>query len=609
MSDSKSKTDKVEDDKRFYNKNLKKKLESSIDDIKDLNLDLAHNVNLIKGKFDSFFKKQFNFNLIDGISQKLYTNPYHLIKLEFLQYIIFIILIYYYNPFNIESNHPVFTKLLVLVVAFIYIMLFMFIKSKIDANEDVDLIEITESDILSKFLYTIGFFVAFMFAIKGTIWVLRNTSLITSIRNMMSILIVVGVLSIVYLFAKNKINNAKNAPGRTFSTLLIKIIMYLPCLLVDMVEYAKYELNLTTKPVWILLGVETIFVGLWLLIPYMFDKISSYGGLKLLNKPVYLTREYTIGNFNQLHKTQNDEADADSKNIDQLYSDYKNKDIKKNMKNTYTPTEDGYEWRYIKPTADASNGWIKMKISNPNINEMNNINEMDNDYTDPNMPSNPMLAKIYKQIKEVPWIKMKLNVHPQYTDTETQRFRYKYGLTGWFYINPQPTNTRAAYTKYTNIMKYGNKVMVEYNAKLGNLRITGSVASSKEETKNENVIIYETTEVQYQKWNNIVVNYDNGFIDVFLNGDLVGSISGVAPYMSFDNIIVGEARGLQGAICNVTYYSKPLTKDDIVLNYKTLRDKKVPYIWRASDDINFNIEKNKNPNNKFVQDLKNLVGA
>ena len=605
MSDSKS--DKVEDEKKFYNKNLNKNIKSSVNDLKDINLDLDHNVNLIKGKFDEFFKKQFNFDIIDQISQKLYTNPYHLIKLEFLQYIIFIILIYYYNPFNIESNHPVFTKLLVLVVAFIYIMLFMFIKNKIDTNEDVDLIQITESDILSKFIYTIGFFVLFMFGIKGTIWILRNTSLITSIRNMMTVLIVIGVLSIIYLFAKKKINNAKNTPGRTFSSLVIKLIMYLPCLLIDIVEYAKYELNLTTKPVWILLGIEAIFVGLWMIIPYMFDKISSYGGLKLLNKPVYLTREYTIGNFNQLHKTQNDEADADTKNIDQLYSDYKNETIKKDMNNTYTTgteTKNVYEWRYIEPTADASNGWIKMLISKPI-----NVNEMNDEYTDPNMPSNPMLAKIYKQIKDIPWIKMKLNVHPQYTDTDTQRFRYKYGLTGWFYINPQPTNTRAAYTKYTNILKYGNKVIVEYNAKLGNLRITGSVASSKEEMKNENVIIYETTEVLYQKWNNIVVNYDNGFIDVFLNGDLVGSISGVAPYMSFDNIIVGEAKGLQGAICNVTYYSKPLKKDDIVLNYKTLRDKKVPYIWRASDDIKFNIERNKNPNNKFVQDLKNLVGA
>ena len=150
MSDSKS--DKVEDEKKFYNKNLNKNIKSSVNDLKGINLDLDHNVNLIKGKFDEFFKKQFNFDIIDQISQKLYTNPYHLIKLEFLQYIIFIILIYYYNPFNIESNHPVFTKLLVLVVAFIYIMLFMFIKNKIDTNEDVDLIQITESDILFKFI-------------------------------------------------------------------------------------------------------------------------------------------------------------------------------------------------------------------------------------------------------------------------------------------------------------------------------------------------------------------------------------------------------------------------------------------------------------------------
>ena len=243
---------------KFYNVNLKDKINSAVKGLKDFKLDLDDNVNDIKAKVDTFSRKEINFNFFDRISQTIYTNPYHVAKIEFLQYIVFIILIYVYNPFNIKTNYPVFTKLLVIMVAFIYVMLFIFIKDKIDKGEDVDLIKTTEANILSKFLYTIAFFVLMMYVIKGGIWILRNTSIITSLRNMFAFLSVIGVLGIVYLFAKKKIDKAKNTSGRKLSSLIIKFIMYLPCLLVDIVEYAKYEMNLTTKPVLILLGIEAV---------------------------------------------------------------------------------------------------------------------------------------------------------------------------------------------------------------------------------------------------------------------------------------------------------------------------------------------------------------
>lgn len=562
----------IEDDNtKFYKVNLTQKIKENVEGFKNFRLDLDHNVDKIKEKVDEYSRKEINFNFLDRISQKVYTNTNHLIKVEFLQYILFIILIYYYNPFNINSNHPVFTKLLVLAVSFLYVMLFFFVKTRLDSGEDVDLIKPVESNIIYKFIVTLITFVLIIYFIKGVIWILRNTSLITAIRNMMAIFIVIGVLGIVFLFMKKKINKAKNATGRKFSTLLIKFIMYLPCLLIDFVEYAKYEFNLTTKPVWILVSIETIFVSLWLLIPIVFDKMMSYDGINLLNSPQYLTSELTIGKYTQLQSKKMSPDDKDLTSIDKLYSDNKNKEIKKDI-----DSEDEY-----------------------------------NQYTDPNMPENKFLAKIYMKLRNIPWIKMNLDVHPQYTDKNTKHFKYAYAISGWFYLNPQPTNTRSAYTKYTNILKYGNKVKLEFNGKLNSLRVSGEIASkenSENDAKNTIVEIYETTNVLFQKWNNIVINYDNGYIDVFLNGDLVSSISGVAPYMEFDNIIAGEDKGLQGAICNVNYFDKPLLKSKITLNYKTMRGKKLPYIWRLKDDVDMNIEKKKNPDNKFIKDIKSIFG-
>jgi hypothetical protein len=566
-------TDKV---KEIYNTNLTQKIETSVKDIKEFKLGLDDNIVKLRGVVDQYSRKEINLSFIDRFTRMIYANPYHLAKIEFLQYIIFVALIYFYNPLNIKTNYPVFTKLLILTVAFIYVILFVFIKTKVERGEDVDLIEPTETNILVKIFSIIVFFVLFMVLIKGVIWLLINTSIINAVRNMLGIFIAIGVLGIVYLVMRKTINKAKNAPENKFTTFLLKIIMYLPCLLVDTIEYIKYEFNLTTRPVWILLGVEAALIGLYFIVPFAFDKIVSSSGMKLLNQPVYLSKEHGIGNFKQLHEKKNQEADNDLSNVNQLYN---------NIDKEYS---------------DKINAEAETDIERTSDNREN--------YTDPNVPKNPYLAWIYNKLKHPTWLKVDFQVHPQYTDTSAKRFRYAYALSGWFYINPQPPNTRSAYTKYTNILKYGNKVKLEYNGQLNSLRVMGEVASTDNTSaKNKLVEIYETKDVLYQKWNNIVFNYDNGFIDVFLNGKLVGSLSGVAPYMSFDNIVAGSQNGILGGICNVTYYDKPLSKSNIELYYKSLSSKEYPYIWSVKDDFNINI-KNTGVNQTFINQIKNTFG-
>jgi hypothetical protein len=547
-------------DKNIYNVNLSDKIRKSVASAKEFKLDLDSNITDIKRKASELSRKEINLNFIDRFTRKIYTNEFHLAKLEMLQYIMFIVLIYYYNPFDISTTFPAFTKLLVLTVSFLYVILFIFIRAKVSSAEDVDLINPTESNIIIEFIATILMFVAFMLLIKGIIWILIHTSLINVIHHMMTLFIIVGVLGIVYLFMKNTINKAKNAPGRKFTTLVLKFIMFLPCLLVDFVEYVKYEFNLTTKPVWILMGVEGLLVALVFLLPILFDKALSYDGLKLLNAPVNLNIEQTIGVYDQLYKhTKNDKREK-------------------------TPKADDYK-------------------EDENIFDQTQTPE----YTDPNMPKNQYLAWIYKKLKNPSWLKLNFKVHPQYTDTGLQKFRYTYALSGWFNINPQPPNTNSAYGKYTNILNYGKKVSLEYNGKKNSLRVMAAVAADSSDVANKNqlVQVYETKNIIYQKWNNIVINYDEGFIDVFLNGDLVGSISGVAPYMEFDSIKTGANGGIYGGICNVAYYESVLSKRTIILNYKALRSKDEPYIWRISDDVNVNIKRNKNSNNRLINDIKN----
>jgi len=91
-------------------------------------------------------------------------------------------------------------------------------------------------------------------------------------------------------------------------------------------------------------------------------------------------------------------------------------------------------------------------------------------------------------------------------------------------------------------------------------------------------MIYETKDILFQKWNNIVINYDRGTMDVFINGVLVGSKPGIAPYMTFESIKVGSSNGLNGGISNVMYYKDNLTRGYIETMYQALKGKDEPFL-------------------------------
>ena len=141
---------------------------------------------------------------------------------------------------------------------------------------------------------------------------------------------------------------------------------------------------------------------------------------------------------------------------------------------------------------------------------------------------------------------------------------YNYSISFWFWINPQPPNTSRAYIKYTNILEFGRKPAVEYNSLKNILRVICQIKGIKETT------LVEVPNIPLQKWNNIVINYDGGTMDVFLNGELISSKSEIAPYITMENIKVGANPGIEGGICNVVYQKKILNHKQISMAYKTM---------------------------------------
>ena len=103
-----------------------------------------------------------------------------------------------------------------------------------------------------------------------------------------------------------------------------------------------------------------------------------------------------------------------------------------------------------------------------------------------------------------------------------------------------------------------------------------------EDTRNQQnpnavISVYEIKDVKLQKWNNLVINYVNGALDIFLDGKLVATIPNSIPLNPTDNLTTGD-EGLNGGICNIIFYDRRLTKKKIEFNYELLKNKNPPVL-------------------------------
>jgi len=164
--------------------------------------------------------------------------------------------------------------------------------------------------------------------------------------------------------------------------------------------------------------------------------------------------------------------------------------------------------------------------------------------------------------------------------------RQNYSISMWIYVN-QHASTYAAYSKETNIFRYGYP-----NLKTGHPRIA-YFNDTNDTNKSDKVIVYINDavssqdisgvmlQIKPQSWNHLVISYNKNVVDVFVNGNLDKSIhleQNVRPDYNIGDVIeVGEGDntvtrgGLHGAICNVVYYKAPLTTFQVSRDYNLNR--------------------------------------
>ena len=176
------------------------------------------------------------------------------------------------------------------------------------------------------------------------------------------------------------------------------------------------------------------------------------------------------------------------------------------------------------------------------------------------------------------------------TNVITTTSNKKYSISMWVYLNQQLHNSGSL---TNNIFSYGSdnygvKPQISYSNSSNNhtlkdtYQITFSGFSNPDlnPNKRSNSLLLE---LPGQKWNNFVFNYGGSNVQLYLNGDLVriftfGPEHPNPQYDSSDVINVGDLNGLDGAICNITYFNEPLTDFQIRMMYKLLSANNPPVL-------------------------------
>ena len=252
---------------------------------------------------DKFGGKMMNAVYYIGQMMLYYVKNY---KMEFgfllalLVYIITIIIVFTTNPYNIitENNGGV-SIFLSMLGGFLIMMTFFFYLEKKQSTENVE-----TAGALSYFGRLATTFVSFALVIAALYFIFYLASYYTNFSTYfllgINALIIIGMITMAVKYFGIHDGKQSDSPP-SWSKLLGKVITYIPCLLLDLVDYLKYQYQITTKPIMIVFLVELLLVGLYLIYPWIVKQFLSHNSNQLINEPTVLNNETNLGSFSDVN--------------------------------------------------------------------------------------------------------------------------------------------------------------------------------------------------------------------------------------------------------------------------------------------------------------------
>lgn len=341
------------------------------------------------------------------------------------------------------------------------------------------------------------------------------------------LIIIIGLTIIVTIISYN----FRKATG--WSGFFVNLLFYIPCLIRDAIRVMTQEYQNTSSTIFILFIFQILLILMYFYLFPLIDTAAYPSSILLLNEPVMLNKKLDISNNHKL------------------------------LSQTVCPTD------------DKNNKCLNENIKIQNINR-------------------------------------------------------SFAISMWVYVNPAP-KTKLGYNKKTpiftlsgpsadttNSTNYTTYLSLDFENNedtktLFSLFVSGSQLTDEISLETINPI---PLNMKLQRWNNIVFNYTNTpieptpieptpinypytstILDIFINGKLNYSVNidnsnfndtkvpvNIPEFNNTYTITVGNGTqnknldGIYGSLCNLVYYSKPLSKLSIVYNYNRLIYKNPPIL-------------------------------
>ena len=425
--------------------------------------------------------------------------------------------------------------LLFLFGLFINLMMVYYIRYENRANLHINTVSFKQMfNFIGKvFTVAIGALLAALILLYVCNYILQWSLASNALLFVFNLANIIVLLALVYIYFVSKIKWGEKP--KTFYHLMKNIVFFIPCLLIDAIGFVMGEYRNTQRVTYTLLGAEALFITGYFVIPMIISYLVNKYAHVLLDKPTYLKKQHTIGIFqDENERLERMKKQRDLQNSGSIYA---------------------------------------------------------------------RMVRLYHK-----YVSGKPNPYPEFT--------YNYAVSFWLYINPQPVsvhNTR----NFVSVFNYNNMPNILYRANDNTLKITmkvpqktakmvktatecetkqcnkypgekdsvtaicpyGSPGAEKEtlycinETWRSNLAnvktIYETNDFKLQKWNNILINYDGGTLDIFINDELISSTPNIVAGVSSGNITIGSPEGVHGGINNIVYFDRVLDRREISLLYKS----------------------------------------
>ena len=107
--------------------------------------------------------------------------------------------------------------------------------------------------------------------------------------------LVIGALALIYKYVQGSVVSK-------FMSLVVSVVLFLPCLLRDLFTYIHKELKLATPIEWSILFVELVIIAVFFVIPKIYKYIMKNRWTILVDKAIYTNTETIIQNKKKIKK-------------------------------------------------------------------------------------------------------------------------------------------------------------------------------------------------------------------------------------------------------------------------------------------------------------------